>query len=92
MFESDRIFSSRNPNTGVMEWFFNARDGIYGPYGSKEQTTKALKEFIQHCLNSADDGGRTKPGPGRLSIIPKECSQATKLHNSLKRKKGIESD
>jgi len=52
MFESDRIFSCSNPGTGLMEWFFSARNAICGPYSSKEQATKGLKEFIQHCLDA----------------------------------------
>jgi hypothetical protein len=91
MFESDRIFSCRNPDTGLMDWFFSARDGIYGPYSSKEHATKELKELIQHYIEAGDDGGRTKPEPDRLSIMPNECSKVAKQYDPLKKKKGIES-
>jgi hypothetical protein len=91
MFEIDRTFCSRNADTGIMEWFFSARDGIYGPYSSKEQTTKDMKEFIQHCLEVGDDGGRTTPEPSHLSIMPNECSKVAKQYDPLKKKKGTES-
>jgi len=91
MFESDRIFSCRNPDTGLMDWFFSARDGIYGPYSSKEHATEDLKDFIQHYIKTGDDGGRTKSEPGRLSIMPNECSKVAKQYDPLKKKKGIES-
>ena len=57
MFEIDRTFSCRNPRTGVMDWFFSAREGIYGPYTSKAQATKYLKEFMNQlhlCLSLQD--------------------------------------
>jgi len=91
MFEIDRTFSSRNADTGIMEWFFSAREGIYGPYNSKEDATKDLQEFIQFCMKAGDDGGRTKPASDRLSMMPKESSEVTKQFNPLKKKKGIES-
>jgi hypothetical protein len=92
MFEIDRIFSSRNPDTGMVEWFFSAREGIYGTYSSKEQATKGLQEFIQFCIKEGDDGGRTKPEADRLSLMPRECG-ADVVHefNPLKKKKGTES-
>ena len=69
-FKSDRTFSHRNPDTGLMEWFFNAREGIYGPYLSKEEASLCLKEFIAHCIKMDDDGGRTNPEQKQISLIP----------------------
>ena len=91
MFEVDRTFCSRNAGTGIMEWFFSSREGIYGPYNSKEEATKDLQEFIQFCMKAGDDGGRTKPASDRLSMMPKEGSEVPKRFNPLKNKKGIES-
>lgn len=71
MFEIERTFSSRNPETGLMDWFFSAREGIYGPYSSKEKATEELVKFIQYCIETGDDGGRSKPEVDRLTIAPK---------------------
>lgn len=71
MFEIDRTFSSRNLDTGLMDWFFNAREGVYGPYNSQEQATEELNKLIQYCKEAGDDGGRSKPESHRLSILPK---------------------
>jgi hypothetical protein len=91
MFEINRTFSCRNSDTGMMEWFFSAREGIYGPYSSKEQAAEVLREFIQYHMQAGDDGGRTKPEPGGLSIISKESAEGVKQFNPLKKKKGIDS-
>jgi hypothetical protein len=91
MFEINRIFSTRNSDTGMMDWFFSAREGIIGPYSSKEQATKDLQEFVQLCIKVGDDGGRTKPESGRLSIMPKECPEVVHQFNPVKKKKGIDS-
>ncbi|HEY8218626.1 MAG TPA: hypothetical protein VIF86_00850 [Methylobacter sp.] len=41
MFEVDRTFSQRNAETGLMEWFFSAREGILGPFHSKKEAEKS---------------------------------------------------
>jgi hypothetical protein len=91
MFVIDRAFSQRNLDTGVMEWFFDVREGVYGPYSSKEQTSKLLKEFIKHHMAMGDDGGRIKKEQKRLSIMPKEYPVAAKHFDPSKKKKGVES-
>jgi hypothetical protein len=92
MFVIDRTFSYRNLNTGLVEWFFNAREGIYGPYSSKEQASTFLKEFIKHRMAMGDDGGRhIKPEKIPLFIIPKEFSAVAKSYDPFKKKKGVES-
>ncbi len=58
MFAADRVFSQRNGKTGLVEWFFNAREGVFGPYNSKEIATKTLHEFVEKCKAAYDDGGR----------------------------------
>ncbi len=60
MFEPHRIFSQSNPTTGVIEWFFYAREGLFGPYPSKEQAVFSLNDFIQARTNAGEDGGRSK--------------------------------
>jgi hypothetical protein len=68
--EIDRIFSFPNPDTGLMEWFFNAREGIFGPYRSKNEASLSLKAFIKHCIKMDYDGGRTNPEQEQFSLIP----------------------
>ena len=53
-----------------MEWFFNAREGIYGPYRSTNEVSLSLKEFIKHCIEMDDDGGCTNPEQKQFSLIP----------------------
>lgn len=72
IFKSDRTFSHRNPDTGLMECFFNAREGIYGPYLSKEEASLCLKEFLAHCIKFADDGGRKNHEQRQFSLIQKK--------------------
>ncbi len=91
MFKSDRIFSSRNSETGFMDWFFSTREGIYGPFSSKEQATRGLKEIIQHYMETGNDGGRSVPESDRISIMPKEYPEVAKQYDPGKKKKGIES-
>lgn len=59
MFKFDRTFPQSNPETDLMEWFFNAREGIYGPFSSKEKAVKAFEEFIKSNVEFSDDGGRS---------------------------------
>ena len=90
-FEIDRTFSFRNPDAGLMEWFFNAREGICGPYSSKEEASKFLKEFIKKNIELCDDGGRINPDQKGFSLIPKENSAGAIRFDPFKQKKGIES-
>jgi hypothetical protein len=91
MFEVDRTFSSRNPKTGLMDWFFSAREGVFGPYSSKVEAAKHLKEFIEYCKVRADDGGRSDSTSKKLAILPKEYTLAPKQFDPTKRKKGVDS-
>lgn len=59
MFKPDRTFSQRNNETGLVEWFFSAREGVLGPFQTKEQAKKSIAEFIQHNIKTNDDGGRS---------------------------------
>jgi len=59
MFRCERIFMHSNPSIGRNEWFFNAREGVYGPFLSKEEASHSLEEFIKHKIERNDDGGRS---------------------------------
>jgi hypothetical protein len=67
MFQAERIYNQRNPKTGLIEWFFFAREGHFGPFSSKETATKELNAFINHCVKNDNDGGR-KSGKKNLKL------------------------
>lgn len=90
MFRLDRSFSQRNEKTGLMEWFFNAREGIYGPYPSKELADKGLKKFIDYHSQTGNDGGRSLNAKNKLSVVPLEFTLAVKEFDPKKKKKGAE--
>ena len=71
MFRAARVFSQRNPETGLIEWFFSAREGSCGPFRDMQSAAKALEAFIQNRKKYKDDGGR-KIGDkkGQLSLEP----------------------
>lgn len=58
MFELDRTFCQRCNNSGLIEWYFNAREGIYGPYISKEKAIIELKLFIEQRKRNGHKGNR----------------------------------
>ncbi len=89
MFRPHRISSQRNPNTGLIEWFFSTREGLFGPYPSKEQALFSLNDFVQARANAGEDGGRskeTKESQG-LSLEPIEQSQ---VHDPLQKRRDRE--
>jgi hypothetical protein len=90
MFEADRTFSQRNAETGLMEWFFSAREGILGPFHSKKEAAKAIETFINFNVKNNDDGGRNSRRNVELSLEPLNGSMNTIKFGDTKRKKGIE--
>jgi|GEM_PF-663098 len=68
MFSANRVFSERNNRTGQIEWFFEAREGIMGPYDSAASANKALDEFKERCIRLGCDGGRTSESKGNLKL------------------------
>ena len=71
MFQADRVFSCRNPKTGLIEWFFSAREGNFGPFRDKVIATKELDAFIKHCIITKDDGGRSAGNKNaNLGLVP----------------------
>ena len=75
MFEVDRTFSQRNNETGLVEWFFSAREGVLGPFQSKQQAKKAMDEFIQFNQKTNDDGGRNSTTKLKIDIDSFEGSK-----------------
>lgn len=58
MFTLDRIFSQRDPATGRMEWYFDTREGLMGPYRTETMARKSLDDHLEHCRRFRLDGGR----------------------------------
>ncbi|MFI3187942.1 hypothetical protein BCS42_14700 [Crenothrix sp. D3] len=78
MFEIDRFFSQYDAKTGLTEWYFNAREGVYGPYPTKQKAVEELKTFIEHQKKIKDDGGRTGGKTNiALNLAPIESSLNT---------------
>jgi len=62
MSTSDRTFSRLNPLTGETEWFFNAREGVFGPFPTQEIALNAVTEFVRQKIGQNDDAGRSTVG------------------------------
>ncbi len=61
-FEADRTFSVQNQKTGLVEWYFQAREGNAGPFTTKARATEKLNEFKALCIKTNDAGGRHAEG------------------------------
>ena len=59
MFQVDRVFSEKVATSGATQWFFLTREGVVGPYSSKEKASDELKQFIARCVQSGSTGGRS---------------------------------
>jgi hypothetical protein len=92
MFELDRTFCQRNPKNGLMEWFFSAREGIFGPYQSKKIAIDEMKIFIDRREATKDDGGRSPTkNKETLSLAPIDHLELEPVvFDHSKRKKGID--
>jgi hypothetical protein len=60
MFTPERVFSIKNPTTGDVTWYFQAREGDFGPYESKAEAKSMLKDYIEDCIKTGNDGGRNE--------------------------------
>ena len=71
MFKADRIYSHRNPTTGLIEWYFSAREGNFGPFRDRPTAEKEMNAFIQHCIKTGEDGGRKSGKKTKgLTLVP----------------------
>ena len=55
---TDRVFQGESNLLGQEEWFYRAREGIGGPYSSKDDAASALHSFINYCKDNGFSGGR----------------------------------
>jgi len=90
MFQPDRLFSQRNPATGLIEWYFHAREGTFGPYGAKDAAKKILDEFVALRIASNDDGGRGARQSIKLSLEAMDAALVPRQYEPSQRKKGKE--
>jgi hypothetical protein len=92
MFSSERVFSSRNNDSMEIEWFFSAREGIYGPYESKEIAEKGLCLFIADRITSNHDGGRKDTEKDGIPFMATKNSMVLRgVYEPKKQKRGVES-
>lgn len=48
-FQTDRVFYLHDPFTGRIDWLFESREGMQGPFASKALAEKALLDYIRAC-------------------------------------------
>lgn len=70
MTQTERVYSC-TVETGLTKWFFPAREGIFGPFSSKETALDALDVFVKTCIKKQEDGGRIS------GINPLQIEQCT---------------
>jgi len=64
MSKTQRIFADRVvagiaiDGTSGRPWYCLTREGILGPYKDERQAATALREFIEHCIETGATGGR----------------------------------
>jgi hypothetical protein len=54
----DRIFKGESTFPTQEEWFYRTREGVAGPYPSREAAAFAQSRFIKYCRENQLDGGR----------------------------------
>lgn len=59
MFYTDRIYTSINPSTGEVEWFFSTREGEQGPFQNVIAAREKLDAHIRLCVANESNGGRS---------------------------------
>ena len=60
MFKTERIFSAKFKDTGIMVWYFLTREGREGPFASESEARQHLHEFIVERLNDPKRIPRTR--------------------------------
>lgn len=58
MFQHNRMFTDRDPGTGLMKWFFESREGVMGPFDSEKIANTELQRHIDYSKRNGIDGGR----------------------------------
>jgi hypothetical protein len=63
MFRNDGYFTKYNARTHAVEWFFQTREGIQGPYPSEAIARETRAAYVASCLAWGITGGRTGRNP-----------------------------
>ena len=91
MFQADRVFFQCSLATGLVEWFFLAREGTFGPYPSQQVSREMLSEFVARNKAANNDGGRAAAAASSmLRLETKVRPTAVNEYDPLKRKRGKE--
>lgn len=62
----ERIFGF---DYGKQEWYFMAREGIKGPYPTREDAAWAMITFIKRCIENGIKGGRNRDTAFQLEEV-----------------------
>lgn len=68
MFTRQRVFSQSNHHSGLSEWFVETREGIMGPYATRDYAEQMLKSFKSRCVELGSHGGRTLQSSGDFTM------------------------
>jgi hypothetical protein len=68
----ERIFGF---DYGREEWYFTAREGIKGPYPTREDAGWAMITFIKRCVEKGLTGGRNRNATFHLEEVVVEASR-----------------
>jgi hypothetical protein len=79
MYSPDRIFRHTNFESGICAWYFEAREGMFGPFDSEEQARSKLRTFIKHKIETKDSGRRDENLKSDLRKIRTRSSAVIKL-------------
>jgi hypothetical protein len=63
VFPANRVFEQTHPETGIPEWFFVAREGVNGPYASRNEAVYELNVYRNILKKLGLSGGRAPPRP-----------------------------
>lgn len=83
MFESESLYCQTNFKTASREWFFTAREGIVGPFPSRESAASALLEFMKSNDENAHYHARDSGHYFDLKLLPGHSSLIETKQNHL---------
>lgn len=57
-FDNDRLTSESNTGSGHIEWYFQSREGIMGPYPSRSFAKTMLIQYLARCRKQENTRAR----------------------------------
>ncbi len=67
-FRAGRFFYQAFVDGNCTGWFFNAREGAFGPFDTRQQAQIELEAFIEKCIAGNVTGGRSSETLGADAI------------------------